>query len=256
MIAHECAPGEVFVFGSNRAGIHGAGAARTARLDYGAVTGVGEGQRGQSYALPTVDAEFRPLPLSAIAEHAARFVAWATAHPAERFFLTRVGCGIAGYTDAEIAPLFAGAPDNVRVPPEWRGPHRGGRRVSTTSPGSTIDAPLPRGTRGTPTVFPVDVVVALYRGATSIAAVARQLHTHPLNVRRILLDAGVYQTMGDRQTARGVLARTLYGELGTAAVARRMGLSASGICRVLRRQGIRPRIGRPPVPEQDWGWRE
>lgn len=109
----------VFVFGSNLAGRHAGGAARHAFDSCGAIWGQGIGRQGESYALPTMDEDFRPLPLERIREHAADFCMYARAHPDETFELTRVGCGIAGFTDAEIAPLFADAPVNVQRPDRW-----------------------------------------------------------------------------------------------------------------------------------------
>ncbi len=103
----------VFVFGSNREGAHGAGAAHTAVMKFGALMGVGEGMQGQSYGLPTMEGieEFRKA--------AARFVAYAREHPEQEFWLTKVGCGIAGHSEDEVAPMFADAPDNVIKPPGW-----------------------------------------------------------------------------------------------------------------------------------------
>lgn len=110
----------IFVFGSNLAGVHGAGAAACAYKEYGAEWGVGEGLTGNSYALPTKDENIVTRPLAAIAESVERFKAFATAHPAQRFFVTRVGCGLAGYVDTQIAPLFVGAPANCELPSGWR----------------------------------------------------------------------------------------------------------------------------------------
>lgn len=109
----------MFVFGSNLAGRHGKGAALWAVRHAGAVYGQGEGRQGDAYAIPTKDARLRPLPLDAIARHAATFLAYARANPATRFQLTPVGCGLAGYTRAQIEPLFNGATPNVIWPPEW-----------------------------------------------------------------------------------------------------------------------------------------
>lgn len=114
------APGAIMVFGANKAGKHGKGAAVTAYLCYGAVRGVGEGIRGRSYAIPTKDERIRTLPLSMIAEHVRRFLAYAASRPDLTFVVTRVGCGLAGYTDADMAPLFAGAPPNCALPPAWK----------------------------------------------------------------------------------------------------------------------------------------
>lgn len=109
----ELPAGSVFVFGSNREGRHAGGAARVALERFGAVWGRGEGPAGQSYAVPTMGG------LDELARHAARFVDFARAHPELTFYLTRVGCGIAGHTDAEVAPLFADAPGNVVRPAGW-----------------------------------------------------------------------------------------------------------------------------------------
>lgn len=113
-------PRGVFVFGSNLAGRHGAGAARFARTHRGAVYGSGEGRQGQSYAIPTKDSKLRTLPLDQIALHVEKFLEYAAGHPGLTFEVTRVGCGLAGYSDEQIAPLFKGAPDNCALPIGWR----------------------------------------------------------------------------------------------------------------------------------------
>lgn len=109
----------IFVFGSNRAGRHGAGAARHALEHCGAVMGTGEGLAGQSYALPTCDYDIRPLKLLQIRFHVDRFLSFAHKNPQLQFQVTRVGCGLAGYTDEQIAPFFVTAPDNVWLPAAW-----------------------------------------------------------------------------------------------------------------------------------------
>lgn len=109
----------VFVFGSNLAGRHGKGAALHARQHCGAIYGQGEGLQGRSYAIPTKDAVIRTLPLDAIAGHAARFLAFSRSNPQMRFQVTAIGCGLAGYTPAQIAPLFEGAPPNCTLPAEF-----------------------------------------------------------------------------------------------------------------------------------------
>ena len=109
----ELPPDAVFVFGSNAEGNHGAGAALTALTRFGAETGVGEGLRGQSYALPTMEG------IRALEMAARRFIAFAEAHPELEFHLTKVGCGIAGYRENEVAPFFADTPANVVKPPGW-----------------------------------------------------------------------------------------------------------------------------------------
>ena len=107
-------PGEVFVFGSNAAGAHGGGAARFAYDRFGAVWGQAEGLQGQSYGIDTMSG------LEVLEQQAARFLAFARATPDLRFLLTEVGCGIAGYTPDDVAPFFAGAPDNVVLPASFR----------------------------------------------------------------------------------------------------------------------------------------
>lgn len=104
---------EYFVFGSNESGIHGAGAARFAELNYGAVRGVGFGPVGRSFAIPTKDWQIQTLPLNVVKNYISRFLAFAELCDTDTFKLTRIGCGLAGFTEAEIAPLFADAPPNV-----------------------------------------------------------------------------------------------------------------------------------------------
>lgn len=111
--------GHVFVFGSNLAGRPGRGAAKHALERHGAIFGQGLGRQGMSYAIPIKGATLITLGLYIIREHVRDSVAYATEHLEERFYVTRVGCGLAGYTDAEIGPLFANAPFNVQLPPQW-----------------------------------------------------------------------------------------------------------------------------------------
>ena len=111
---------QVFVFGSNLAGIHGGGAAKAAKYHYGAEIGVAEGMTGNSYAIPTKDkAIANALPLDDIQASVTRFVDYAKANQDKQFFVTRIGCVLAGYTDAQIAPMFIGAPDNCSFAEEW-----------------------------------------------------------------------------------------------------------------------------------------
>lgn len=119
MTDHGWRPGEVLVFGSNLRGVHGAGAAAWVSAQCGARPVVGEGHTGNGYALPTCSRPGVPLTLDQIACSARRFIEYAITHTETKFFLTRVGCGIAGFKDSEIAPLFAKVPSNVRTPPEW-----------------------------------------------------------------------------------------------------------------------------------------
>ena len=111
---------QLFVFGSNLSGIHGAGAARAAYDHYGAEWGVAEGLTGESYAIPTVAARIAgPISLADISDSVNRFIEFAKATPAAEFFVTRIGCGLAGHRDQDIAPMFAGAPSNCSLPDTW-----------------------------------------------------------------------------------------------------------------------------------------
>ena len=111
---------DIFVFGSNLAGRHGAGAALFAKKHHGAIYGQGIGLQGQSYGIPTKGNQLQILPISAIQHHVKVFIDFASAHPEHTFNVTRIGCGLAGYTDAQIAPLFRGAPINCNLPEGWR----------------------------------------------------------------------------------------------------------------------------------------
>ena len=94
---------EIFVFGSNLAGVHGAGAARKA-MEWGAVWGQGVGLQGQTYAIPTMQGG-----IDTIKPYVDEFLAFAKSHPELKFLVTEIGCGIAGFTVEEIAPLFKAA---------------------------------------------------------------------------------------------------------------------------------------------------
>lgn len=106
-------PNEVFVFGSNLAGYHGGDAARAALQKFGAVMGQGIGLQGQSYAIPTMQGG-----VDTIKPYVNEFIAFAKAHPKLKFYVTRIGCGIAGFKDEEIAPLFQSAlrEENIILP--------------------------------------------------------------------------------------------------------------------------------------------
>ena len=95
---------EIFVFGSNLAGMHGGGAAYAAFQKFGAVWGCGVGLQGQSYAIPTMQGG-----VDTIRPYVDQFIDFARSRPDLFFYVTRIGCGIAGFTDAEIAPLFSAA---------------------------------------------------------------------------------------------------------------------------------------------------
>lgn len=113
-------PNEFFVFGSNLAGRHGAGAARQAFVQFGAVMGCGEGITGQCYAFPTLDWDLRQLPIWRIEEARDRLYAACTENPQRRFLLTKVGCGLAGYPESLMRGLFAAPPENLILPEDWR----------------------------------------------------------------------------------------------------------------------------------------
>ena len=106
-------PNEIFVFGSNLAGMHGGGAARIALMKFGAVMGNGVGIQGQSYAIPTMQGG-----IETISPYVDDFIEYAKAHPQQQFLVTPIGCGIAGFVPEEIAPLFAKAMEvkNISLP--------------------------------------------------------------------------------------------------------------------------------------------
>lgn len=110
---------EIFVFGSNLAGRHGKGAALHARLHHGAKLGVGEGLTGRSYALPTKDENIQTRSLDDIKVSIDKFMKLANEANNLVFNVTKVGCGLAGYKDHEIAPMFRGAPSNCVFHEDW-----------------------------------------------------------------------------------------------------------------------------------------
>ena len=107
---------EIFVFGSNLEGQHHGGAARTAYENFGAEWGVGDGPTGRCYAIPTMFKDIED-----IRPYAEKFIDYAKAHPQNRFLLTRVGCGIAGFNDIDMAQLFQDCMEvpNITHPKEW-----------------------------------------------------------------------------------------------------------------------------------------
>jgi hypothetical protein len=109
----------VFVFGSNLAGRHGKGAALAARTQHGARYGVGEGRTGNAYAIPTKTGDLRSRGLDQIRASVETFKTYARANPDLAFQITRIGCGLAGYRDDQIGPMFSDAPDNCSLPEEW-----------------------------------------------------------------------------------------------------------------------------------------
>ncbi len=112
-IINSLAENEIFVFGSNLRGAHGGGAASVALLKFGAILGQGVGLQGQSYAIPTMHGG-----VDVIQPYVDEFIAFAKEHPDLIFFVTRIGCGIAGFKDSDVAPMFADAfgVENIILP--------------------------------------------------------------------------------------------------------------------------------------------
>ena len=112
----ELKPNEIFDFGSNLAGAHGGGAARLACTRFGAIWGQGVGLQGQCYAIPTMQGG-----VETIKPYVDEFIEFAKSHKELKFLVTRIGCGIAGFRDEQIAPLFRAALDasNVILPMEF-----------------------------------------------------------------------------------------------------------------------------------------
>ena len=110
----------IFVFGSNLAGRHGAGAALWARQNRGAIYGQAEGLQGDSYAIPTKDERLRTIGLLENWQYVEVFLDLARSRPDLNFELTPIGCGLAGYRPDQIAPMFREAPSNVRLPDEFK----------------------------------------------------------------------------------------------------------------------------------------
>jgi hypothetical protein len=111
----------IYVFGSNLKGIHGSGTAREALLHWGAIFGQGKGLQGRSYALPTKETPYRSLSLAGIESEVLDFIDCAKANPDLTFYVTQVGCGLAGYTPNVIGPMFREATklSNVDLPDEF-----------------------------------------------------------------------------------------------------------------------------------------
>lgn len=106
-------PNEIFVFGSNLSGHHGGGAALLAMNKWGAIWGQGVGLQGQTYGIPTMQGG-----VETIRPYVDEFIQFANKHPEMTFLVTEIGCGIAGFTPQEIAPLFAKATttENIHLP--------------------------------------------------------------------------------------------------------------------------------------------
>lgn len=137
---------EIFVFGSNLEGQHMGGAAKMAYEKFGAEWGVGDGPTGRCYAIPTMQGGLRD-----IRPYADKFIAYAKEHPNNRFLLTRVGCGIAGFNDDDMAQLFEDALDvpNITYPREW---------LPSMAIGITLGLKIPRGKEASPLVVSDEVL--------------------------------------------------------------------------------------------------
>lgn len=127
-IINHLEPNEIFVFGSNEAGIHGGGAAKIAREKFGAIYGVPFGLMGQSFAIPTKDENLKTLLLSNIQNYLVSFIKFAIDSPQLKFYLTKIGCGLAGYTTNDIKLILWKAvdsatngelPQNIIIPIEF-----------------------------------------------------------------------------------------------------------------------------------------
>lgn len=110
----------IFVFGSNREGRHGKGAALFAAIHFDAEEGVWDGRTGYAYAIPTKHSPRVSMVPPEIQPYVDKFLAYARAHRGLRFHVTRIGCGLAGMTDDQIAPMFVGASENCSFAEEWR----------------------------------------------------------------------------------------------------------------------------------------
>jgi len=110
----------IFTFGSNLAGVHGAGAAKEALLKHGAEIGRGVGHVGNSYAIPTKNQQLEPLYLPQVEVYVRDFIFYAKKNPYLEFQVTQIGCGLAGFKPEEIAPMFRGAPTNCYFDSKWK----------------------------------------------------------------------------------------------------------------------------------------
>jgi len=110
---------QVFVFGSNMAGKHGGGAAYQAWMYFQAEEGVGEGPTGKCYAFPTLTEDYQRVSNTQLKASRLKFYKYAEAHPELEFLLTKVGCGIAGFSETTMKRLFKNAPANIRKPEGW-----------------------------------------------------------------------------------------------------------------------------------------
>lgn len=111
---------KIFVFGSNLAGIHGAGSAKYAHKYYGAIMGKGIGFQGNSYAIPTKDKKLKTLSLIEIKKYVDKFLDFAKIHKEMQFDVVAIGCGLAGYEAKDIAYMFKSSSDNINLPKQFK----------------------------------------------------------------------------------------------------------------------------------------
>ena len=114
----------IFVFGSNELGIHGGGAARVARNQHGAVLHQGFGPQGNSFAIPTCSKPTGEpgfeIAVDRLFYYIKCFIFYATMYPELGFQVTKVGCGLAGWSDEQVAPMFITAPENCLFDTDWK----------------------------------------------------------------------------------------------------------------------------------------
>lgn len=108
-----------WAFGSNESGVHGSGTALTAKEKYGAIMGQGWGLQGKCFAIPTKDWDINTLDLDDIYHYVQRFIAFAKSRPKMTFYMTKIGCGLAGLKEEDIIPMFNNSPENVILPYGW-----------------------------------------------------------------------------------------------------------------------------------------
>jgi hypothetical protein len=120
MFINELKDNEIFVFGSNEAGRHGKGAAKQA-MKWGAKYGQGEGLQGRTYGIPTKNKNIETLSLNKISKYISNFIVFAQTNPQYTFLVTKIGCGLAGYNEKDIAPLFYNSINvkNIIFPPSF-----------------------------------------------------------------------------------------------------------------------------------------
>lgn len=111
---------KIFVFGSNLAGLHGAGSAKEAFENWDAKWGVGVGRTGNAYAIPTKDHKIKKMSLNDIKPYIRDFISYAETHSELKFHVVKIGCGLAGFNEEQIKPLFANSPNNCILPEGWR----------------------------------------------------------------------------------------------------------------------------------------